>query len=212
MKDTRYKELREENNLLLNNLSGEYYRLGNIYIKKARGYAVKSVDTELKIADCLKILEDYSYRHVDYHSVISSDTAFIEENIQKLSKELNDPNRKKTIFALSLIVLFIIVWVIISIWMRKETPNEAPKNLKLEKVSNTEVVLSWDLVEFATEGYYVWQIDDDGNIYGKYHTLKLEYTFEIEDGKSYTFYIQTKKTELLAESSVVSIKYKNAQS
>lgn len=207
MKDTRYNDLKKENNNIVTTLTGDYQRIANIYIKKARGYAIANLDTEMKINDCLKSLEEYMYKGVNYHSVILSDTDFVESHIQLLSKEFHDPNKVKSIIGISLIVLFIIIWTVISIWMRQKTPSKAPENLRIERVSNTKVLLKWDEVDLATEGYYVWREDSSGNIFGKFHTLKLEYQFEVKEGEKYTFYIQTKKTEYLAESKVVKIEY-----
>ena len=49
----RYQELKKENDQLLNTLGDSYQRLATIYIKKARGFAVKNEDTEVKIRDTL---------------------------------------------------------------------------------------------------------------------------------------------------------------
>ena len=56
----RYQELKKENDQLLNSLGDSYLRLATIYIKKARGFAVKNEDTEVKIRDTLYILKKYS--------------------------------------------------------------------------------------------------------------------------------------------------------
>ena len=47
-KKERYKELIKENNNVLNALSDDYRKVGYNYVKKARGYAVKSLDTEIR--------------------------------------------------------------------------------------------------------------------------------------------------------------------
>lgn len=209
MRDSRYKNLREENDKIVMQLTGKYQHLANTYVKKARGYAIKNIDTEMKINDTLLELDDYVTRNVSYENVIPNDSSFIESHVNLLSKELKDPNRWKTILGLTLIGLFILVWVIISIWMRQETPGKPPKNLSIEKISNTQVKVSWDEVDFATEGYLVWKVDSNGHVEGKYHTLMLEYTFDVEENLNYTFYVQTKKTEYLGESKAASIEYKN---
>lgn len=209
MRDLRYKNLKEENDKILLQLTGKYQHLANIYIKKARGYAVKNIDTEMKINDTLLELDDYDSRNVSYENAITNDNLFIENHIELLSKELKDPNRWKTILGLTLIALFIILWGIISIWMRQETPGKSPQNLSVEKISNTQVKVKWDEVDFATEGYFVWKVDSQGHVEGKYHTLMLEYIFDVEPNNNYTFYVQTKKTQYLGESKAVSIEYKN---
>ena len=53
-------EITKENDQLLNSLGDSYQRLATIYIKKARGYAVRNEDTEVKIRDTLFILKKHS--------------------------------------------------------------------------------------------------------------------------------------------------------
>ena len=55
-KKERYKELIKENNNVLNALSDDYRKVGYNYVKKARGYAVKSLDTEIRIKEVLEEL------------------------------------------------------------------------------------------------------------------------------------------------------------
>lgn len=209
MKDNRYQEIKKENDIIVSHLGDAYQRLATIYIKKARGYAIKNVDTELKIQSVLKKLEDYDLRNVQIGVAIPSETDFIETNIKDLSKQIKDPNRWKTILGLSLIGLFIIIWVVISIWMRQETPNQTPQNLKIEVISKTQVKLSWDENSFATEGYYIWMVDDTNKKTGPFEIVENEYTLTIESDKTYIFYVQTIATELFGKSEVAQIKYPN---
>ena len=61
-KKERYKELIKENNNVLNALSDDYRKVGYNYVKKARGYAVKSLDTEIRIKKVLEELKNkYQY-------------------------------------------------------------------------------------------------------------------------------------------------------
>lgn len=207
MKDNRYQELKNENNEILSHLGPTYQNIANIYIKKARGYATKTIDTELKIQDVLKKLEDYDFRNVSISSVIPSDTVFIEDNVSKLSKELKDPNRYKTIIWLVVIALVIIAWFVLSIWMKSDTSNLSPTNVTYELISPTKIKIKWDENKLATEGYYVWYVDSNNVKKGKYETINTEFIFTIEEGKSYTFYVQTIKTEYLAESDPSMLKY-----
>ena len=54
----RYKQLKKENDQLLNTLGDSYQRVATIYIKKARGFAVKNEDTEVKVRDTLYLLKN----------------------------------------------------------------------------------------------------------------------------------------------------------
>lgn len=207
MKDNRYQELKKENNEILSHLTLSYQALANIYIKKARGYACKTVDTELKIQDVLKKLEDYSIRNVSINIVIPSETEFIESNISNLSKEVKDPNRYKTIIWLSIIIIAIIAWFVLSIWMKSETPNQSPQNLTIEIVESNKIKVTWDENKWATEGYYVWYVDSKNQKYGKYSIKENEFIITIEQNKSYTIYVQTVETEYFGESDSSEIKY-----
>ncbi|MCI6716357.1 MAG: hypothetical protein SOZ32_03365 [Bacilli bacterium] len=209
MKDNRYQEIKKENDILLSHLSNRYQNVANIYIKKARGYAIKNVDTELKIQNVLTKLEDYDRRNVSFSIAIPNETEFIESNIKELSKQVKDQNRWKTILGLSLIGLFIIAWFVINIWMRQETPNQTPQNLKYEVISPTEVKISWDINNFATEGYYVWMVDDTNKKTGPFEISENEYIFIVEENKTYIFYVQTIATELFGKSEPAKLEYSN---
>lgn len=209
MKDNRYQELKKANNEILNHLSLSYQNVANIYVKKARGYACKTIDTELKIQNVLKKLEDYDFRHVTINIAIPSETEFIESNIANLSKQIKDPNRYKTIIWSVIILSSIVAWFVISIWLKSETPNQSPQNFTYEVLSDTKIKLKWDENSWATEGYYVWYIDNNNKKYGKYETLETEFIITIEKDKTYTIYVQTIKTEYLGESDPSIINYPN---
>ncbi len=211
MKDERLIELKKENDKILEILSPSYKQIGQIYIKKARSYAVKSVDTELKINDVLKRLEEYSEKNLQRNIAIPNETSFIEDNIKLLSKEYKDPDRWKTILWVSFLAICIIAWFVISILMRRVKPNTPPTNLKVEPVSITELKLSWDKVDLATEGYYVWIMEENNKDQEEryYHTLETNYTFKIEPNKTYILYVKTVETEYLGESEKVYITYEN---
>lgn len=212
MKDNRYIELKKENDETLKHLSHAYNHIGNIYIKKARGYAVKSLDTELKIQDVLSKLEDFDMRNVQYNIAIPDETIFVEGNIKDLSKQIKNPDRWKTIIALSIIVLAIIAWVVISVWMRQETPNQEPQNFICEKVSETAIKVSWDKGPYASEGYLVMVESNDGKKLGYYHTLETSYIFlELDTTKTHTFYVKTVETELFGESPDAIVVYNPAE-
>ena len=207
MKDDRYKNLKEENSKILEQLSPSYKALANIYIKKARGYATKTIDTEQKINDVLIELKDYDEQNLQKSIAIPSDTIYIENKIELLSKEFKDPNRWKTILWLIIIGICFIAWFVISIWMRQDTPNKTPQNFKYEIVDEEHIQVTWDEIELATEGYFVWMIDEDGKKYGNYEVKETTYIFKVDLTKEYTFYVKTIETVYLAESNEAIVKY-----
>lgn len=209
MKDNRYQEIKKENDLTISHLSNAYQRLATTYTKKARGYAVKNTDTELKIQGVLAKLEDYDMRNILINIAIPNEAEFIEGNIKELSKQVKDPNRWKTILGISIIGLVIVAWFVINIWMKKESPNQTPQNLRIEVISETQIKLSWDVNNFATEGYYVWKVDNTNKKDGPFEISENEYIFIVEKNKTYTFYVQTIPTDIFDKSAEAQIKYPN---
>lgn len=211
MKDTRYNELKVKNNQTIQNLSDSYQKVALIYTKKARGYAVKNCDTEIKIEQVLDTLASFDERRVAFSIAIPNESSFIEERIAELSKAVKDPDRVKSIVIVSLLVLAILAWFVISIWMRQETPLQRPTNLKYEIIEENKIKITWDEVEFATEGYFVGMIDENGIRKGDYEVSECSYVFTVDLTKRYTFYVNARKTDLLAESKTSEITYPSNQ-
>ncbi len=208
MDNKRYKEIKKENDLIVSHLTGNYQRIAYIYIKKARGYAIKNIDTEMKIQDVIKLLEENDFTKMPFHLVITDENEFINNNIQKLSKQVKDPDRIKTIVGVSLIALFIIAWTAISIWMRQDAKAPKVQNVKYELITDTSIKITWDEHNLASNGYYIWMEDNKGNILeGKYSIREENYIFTIEKNKEYNFFIQVKKTDYFDVSDPVKLKY-----
>ena len=83
---TRYKELIKENNLAISYLSESYQRIVLAYTKKARGFGVKSLDTEVKIKKVIEEVTSYDEKNIDVNIAIPNMTDFIEERIKLISK------------------------------------------------------------------------------------------------------------------------------
>ncbi len=160
----------------------------------------KLIEYACKINDTLKVLEEYDYKKVSFYSVFENESDFIDLNIQKLSKQVKDPDRIKTIIGVSLIVLFIVAWFVISFKMKQTPVAPSVENIKYELVTDTKIKITWDAQNIATNGYYVWLEDSNGDIQGKYNVMEETYTFTIDKNKTYTFYVQIKKTDYFAAS------------
>lgn len=199
MVDPRYKELKQENDQTCTTLSDSYQRVALAYIKKARGYAVKNSDTEIKIKETLSILEDYDTRRVPYNIAIPDVTGFIEPQIKLLSKQVKDVDKVKSIIAVGIFILAIALWAGISIWSKKETLLETPINLQTT-ITEDGIKLFWDAVEFADEGYITYYVDSNGRESARYKTMNLYYEYNIDTDKTYTFYVCAIKTDILGQS------------
>ena len=125
----RYQELKKENDQLLNSLGDSYLRLATIYIKKARGFAVKNEDTEVKIRDTLYILKKYSDEGALCSVVIKNESEFIEERVKLLSKQYKDPEMIKGAIILVILIIITIGWVCVSKYLSRKVYYEKPSSL-----------------------------------------------------------------------------------
>ena len=147
----RYQQLKKENDQLLNSLGDSYQRLATIYIKKARGYAVKNEDTEVKVRDTLYLLKKHSDEGALCNVVIKNESEFIEERIKLLSKQYKDPDMIKGAIILAVLIVLSIGWVAVSKYLSRQVHFETPTALKVSKVENNKVTLSWNAVMYAKE-------------------------------------------------------------
>ena len=201
----RYQELKKENNELLLTLGDSYQRLADIYIKKARGFATKTEDTEVKIKDTLYILKEYSDQGIVCGIAIPNESEFIEVRVKLLSKQYKDPDMIKGWIILSILIVATIIWVAVGQYLGRKVYFEEPENFIVKTVEGNKVTLCWDQVEFAGEYSLYYQVD--GNTSSTYRTDKLEYTFTLEYGKTYTFYVFITGTDYFGESSKAIITY-----
>ena len=201
----RYQELKKENNELLLTLGDSYQRLADIYIKKARGFATRTEDTEVKIKDTLYILKEYSDQGILCSIAIPNESEFIEGRVKLLSKQYKDPDMVKGWIILSLLIVATIIWVAVGQYLGRKVYFEEPTNFVVKSTEGNKVTLSWDQVELA--GEYSLYYTVDGNTSSTYRTDKLEYTFTLEYGKTYTFYVFITGTDYFGESSKATITY-----
>lgn len=201
----RYQELKKENDQLLNTLSDSYQRLATIYIKKARGYAVKAEDTEVKIRDTLYLLKKYSDEGALCNVVIKNESEFIESRVALLSKQYKDPEMIKGAIILVIIVLITIGWVMVSKYLSRQVYFEKPTSLLISNVDGNKVTLTWESVLYAKEYSIYYEVDD--NTSSTYYSDKCEFTFTLEEGKTYTFYVYVAENDLFGKSEEASVTY-----
>lgn len=201
----RYKQLKKENDQLLNTLGDSYQRVATIYIKKARGFAVKNEDTEVKVRDTLYLLKKHSDEGAICSVVIKNESEFIEERIKLLSKQYKDPDMIKGAIILAVLVVLSIGWVAVSKYLSRQVHFEKPTALKISKVENNKVTLSWNAVMYAKEYSIYYEVE--GETSSTYYTEKIEFTFTLEENKTYTFYVYVGENDLFGKSETSSISY-----
>lgn len=201
----RYQQLKKENDQLLNTLGDSYQRLATIYIKKARGYAVRNEDTEVKVRDTLYLLKKHSDDGALCNVVIKNESEFIEERIKLLSKQYKDPDMIKGSIILAVIILITIGWVMVSKYLSRQVHFEAPTQVKVSSVEDNKVTISWEKVLYAKEYSLYYKVDGESS--STYYTEKCEYTFTLEEEKTYTFFVYVGENDVFGKSEEVSITY-----
>lgn len=153
---TRYKQLIKENNQTMTYLSYSYQRIANNYIKKARGYGVKSIDTEVKIKVVLEELSSYDQKNIDANIAIPNMTNYIEQHIQELSKAPNISFKIKEIVAVGILIILIVGYYVINCQFNKKKPLAAPQDVVISVIGdNQHFYLEWTHNPLAQNGYKV---------------------------------------------------------
>lgn len=201
----RYQELKKENNELLKLLTDSYLRIADIYVKKARGYGVRNEDTEVKIRDTLYILKKYSDEGAICSIVIKNESEFIEERIKLLSKQYKDPDLIKGGIIFAVFIVLTIGWVVVGQYLSRQVYFETPTALKVSNVENNKVTISWNSVLYAKEYCIYYEVDN--NTSSTYYSEKCEFTFTLEQGKTYTFYVYVQANDLFGKSNEAVVTY-----
>ncbi len=214
----RYKQLIKENNETIGYLSDSYQNIANIYIKKARGYANKSLETEVKIKKVLEELTSFDEKNLNVNLAIPNISVYVEGNIAKLSKAVHSKYKVTEIIAVSIFILLIIGYFVANFWLNKKHPLPAPQNISVavRQDRNNCFYLTWDPNDYATEGYYVMIYENDKlikevdvqkqvdtNIKKQYYQTDIVY----DDTKQYKFAIKIQETNEYEESEVSIIFY-----
>lgn len=153
---TRYKQLIKENNQTMTYLSDSYQRIANNYMKKARGYGVKSIDTEVKIKSVLEELTSYNEKNIDANIAIPNMTDYIEQHIQELSKAPNISFKIKEIIAVGILIILIAGYYIINCQFNKKRPLAAPQDVVISVIGdNQHFYLEWTHNPLAQNGYRI---------------------------------------------------------
>lgn len=218
-KKERYKELIEENNNVLNALSDDYRKVGYNYVKKARGYAVKSLDTEIRIKEVLEELTSFDENKLSIDSTIPNMTEYIEGNVAKLSKAPTTKAKIKEIVAVSLFILGIASYFVINAIANKPKPLATPTNIVATITTDNTFELSWDNNSLAKEGYYIIIYINEEKVSEKFVPYSVDSItkkqiaelkdLQYEEGKVYRFDIYAKATDNFKSSNIVTYKYPN---
>ena len=182
MSNNRYKELIKENNERINYLGDSYKRVAEIYVKKSRGYGVKSIDTEVKITEVLEELESFSNKGVDVNIAIPSLTNFVEERVAKISKAPSSLPKIKEIIAVSIFLLCIVGYFVVSKIFDKKVPLAAPKEISVMLEADNSFYLTWQHNELATEGYYMYIYDQNGKL-----LKEADIVMRVTEGRQYIY-------------------------
>ena len=218
---TRYKELIKENNEAISYLSDSYQRIVLAYTKKARGFGVKSLDTEVKIKKVIEEVTGFDQKNIDVNIAIPNMTDFIEERIKLISKAPSMKFKIKEIVAITLLIVGIIAYFVIDKACSKDIKLGQPINVVVTVTNETNCFyLTWQNNEYAKQGYSLliykdneliketivpWQVIDATDEYVGTQYFKTDIIYE--KGCSYKFEIIAKQTTNFAKSEITTIYY-----
>lgn len=154
---TRYKELIKENNEAISYLGDSYKNIAQIFAKKARGFGVKGLDTEVKIKEVISELTDYDSKRILVNIAIPNLTEYIESKMKSISKAPSKKDRIKEIIAVSIFLLVIAGYFVINHLINKKIPLDPPQDVTCTLISNSNnqeyFYLEWKYNNLSTEGY-----------------------------------------------------------
>lgn len=219
---TRYKQIIKENNELLNALGDSYRRIAYNYTKKARGYGVKNIDTEVKIKAVLEELTSYEEQRLEANIVIPNMTEYIESHIKELSKAPNISIKIKEIIAVGILLLCLVGYFVLNAYFNRKRPLGVPSDtvVKVVEVADKNYFcLMWEENPLASEGYTIKVYKEDGSM--EPYTKIIRKNVDANTGKqlseireigydgvsTYIFEIVANSTDKYNESEVFTIKY-----
>ena len=124
---------------------------------------------------------------------------------KNLVTNYKDPDMIKGAIILAVLIVLSIGWVAVSKYLSRQVHFETPTALKVSKVENNRVTLSWNAVMYAKEYSIYYEVE--GETSSTYYTEKLEFTFTLEENKVYTFYVYVGENDLFGKSETTSISY-----
>lgn len=217
---TRYKQLIKENNEMLNQLSDSYRRIAYNYTKKARGYGVKGIDTEVKVKAVLEELTTYDEKHLDANIIIPNMTTYIESHVKLLSKAPNISIKIKEVLAVGILILCIVGYFVLNSYLNRKRPLGVPTDAYIEiDATNAYFRLIWEENPLASEGYtiVIYTKENPTETFTKIVKKNVDSTSGkqiseikeiIYDGEStYIFEIKANATDDYQESEVFKITY-----
>lgn len=219
---TRYKQIIKENNEVLNALGDSYRRIAYNYTKKARGYGVKSVDTEIKIKAVLEELTQYEEQRLEANTVIPNMTDYIEGHIQELSKAPNLSIKIKEIVAVGILILCVVGYFVLNAYFNRKRPLGVPADTIVQVITVSDknyFCLMWEENPLASEGYTIKVYKEDGSM--EPYTKVIRKNVDANTGKqmseikeisydgtsTYIFEIMANETDKYNASEVFTIKY-----
>lgn len=218
----RYKELIKENNQAISYLNDSYQNIANIFAKKARGYGIKGLDTEVKIKEVIKEISSYNDKGIETNIAIPNITLYIEDKMKSISKAPSNKDRIKEIIAVSIFLLVIAGYFVVNFMINKKLPLDPPADITASLMTNSSTnqeyfYLEWKYNNLATEGYNLKVIIDGETVKDIVVEKNVDTTTNrqcvllkdviYDSNKTYVFEISTVKTDTYEESDVTIYTY-----
>ena len=100
---------------------------------------------------------------------------------------------------------FAVVWVVVGKYLSRKVYFEKPTGFVVSSVEENKVTLTWNSVMYAKEYSIYYKVENNSS--STYYSEKCEYTFILEEGKTYTFYLYVGENDLFGKSEEVSVTY-----
>lgn len=141
-----YKNLKKNNNLLINETTGEYAIFLNNFVNKVRKYAIKSQATENTLKEIIQEIIDAYHQNIRFSSFIPNKEEYINNKLEKFTKAYKTKYSVKETIIITLCSVFLIGFMILSIILKQPVDFETPKEVKVE-----EGIFYFQEVKYAKE-------------------------------------------------------------
>lgn len=213
----RYKELIKENDSAISYLSDSYQKVAVTYTKKARGYGVKSLDTEVRIKDVIEELTTLDTKGLEVNIAIPNLSEYIEANIKKLSKAPSKKVSIKEIVAVTLFIGAILAYFAFDLFLNRKVELDTPSNVNVYVLpKDNRFYVAWDYNAYAENGYSM-KIYQDGTLIKDIDVAmmidsenKLQYYYsdiKYNTGSTYVFEIYAYETDEYKQSNTATANY-----
>ena len=188
--DDRYKQIKKENEDIVKYLGDSYQNIANIYMKKARGFGAKNIDTEVKIKSVLEEIRSFDEDHRVYSEAIPNENDFINEKMKNISKRSSSKEKVSSIIAGTILIVVLVVWIAVGQYLGRTVHLDEPKDVTAFVMSPTSVKVTWKDVQLAKQ-YEIYYVTPSNQEKATRTISATEYVFnDLTERGTYKFFVR----------------------